>query len=58
LPEALVQEIEAESKSRKISTSDIVRERLQRTAGTPQRRPRRSSPSPISSARSIASQPI
>jgi Arc/MetJ-type ribon-helix-helix transcriptional regulator len=39
LPEALVQEIEAESKSRKISTSDIVRERLQRTAGTPQRRP-------------------
>jgi Arc/MetJ-type ribon-helix-helix transcriptional regulator len=38
LPEALAQEIEAESKARKISTSRVVRERLQRTVGTRQRR--------------------
>jgi len=39
LREALAQEIEVESKARKISTSDVVRERLERTAGTPQRLP-------------------
>ena len=39
LPEALAQEIEAESKARTISKSDVVRERLQRVAGTPRRRP-------------------
>jgi Arc/MetJ-type ribon-helix-helix transcriptional regulator len=38
LPQALAQEIEAESKARKISKSDVVRERLQRAAGTPRRR--------------------
>jgi len=38
LPEALTKDIEAKSKARKISTSDVVRERLQRTAGTRQRR--------------------
>jgi Arc/MetJ-type ribon-helix-helix transcriptional regulator len=38
LPEVLAQEIEAESKTRKFSTSDVVRERLQRTAETRQRR--------------------
>jgi len=39
LPAALAQEIEAESKARKISKSDVVRERLQRAAETPRRRP-------------------
>ena len=39
LPTALAQEIEAESKARKISKSDVVRERLQRIAGKPRRRP-------------------
>jgi hypothetical protein len=38
LPEALAQEIEAESKARKISKSDVVRERLQRAAGAPRHR--------------------
>jgi Arc/MetJ-type ribon-helix-helix transcriptional regulator len=37
LPEPLVAEIEAESRGRRRSKSDIVRERLQRTAG-PNRR--------------------
>jgi Arc/MetJ-type ribon-helix-helix transcriptional regulator len=37
LPEPLVAEIEAESRGRKCSKSDIVRERLQR-AGRPRRR--------------------
>jgi Arc/MetJ-type ribon-helix-helix transcriptional regulator len=37
LPEALVAEIAAESRQRRISKSDVVRERLQ-TAGRPQRR--------------------
>jgi Arc/MetJ-type ribon-helix-helix transcriptional regulator len=41
LPEPLVAEIEAESRGRKCSKSDVVRERLQR-AGRP--RPRRSTP--------------
>lgn len=38
LPERLVAEIEAESRGRKISKSDVVRERLQRphSAGGPQ----------------------
>ncbi|MGE0120412.1 MAG: hypothetical protein AB7S71_16875 [Dongiaceae bacterium] len=39
LPEALAQDIEAESKARKISKSDVVRERLQRAAATPWRHP-------------------
>ncbi len=34
LPEALVAEIEAESRLRKISRSDVVRERLQLAGGT------------------------
>lgn len=34
LPEPLVADIEAESQGRKISKSDVVRERLQRTAGS------------------------
>jgi Arc/MetJ-type ribon-helix-helix transcriptional regulator len=33
LPEPLVAEIEAESRGRRISKSDVVRERLQRAAG-------------------------
>jgi Arc/MetJ-type ribon-helix-helix transcriptional regulator len=37
LPESLVAEIEAESRVRKISRSDIVRERLQRATNTPRR---------------------
>lgn len=35
LPEGLVAEIEAESRERHISKSDVVRERLQCPAGTP-----------------------
>jgi len=38
LPEALVAEIEAESRGRKVSKSDVVRERLRTAAG--RRRPR------------------
>jgi Arc/MetJ-type ribon-helix-helix transcriptional regulator len=34
LPEALVAEIEAESRVRKLSKSDVVRERLKRQDGT------------------------
>jgi Arc/MetJ-type ribon-helix-helix transcriptional regulator len=34
LPELLVAEIEVESRLRKISKSDVVRERLQRAAGS------------------------
>jgi hypothetical protein len=41
LPEALAAEIEAESRDRKISRSDVVRERLERAP----RRPRRTPPS-------------
>lgn len=37
LPAALAQEIEAESKERRISKSDVVRERLQRAARSPRR---------------------
>jgi hypothetical protein len=37
LPESLVAEIEAESRIRKISKSDIVRERLQRGPKAPRR---------------------
>ncbi len=37
LPESLVAEIEAESRVRKISRSDVVRERLRRAAKTPRR---------------------
>ncbi len=33
LPEALVNQIEAESRARKLSKSDVVRERLNRRAG-------------------------
>lgn len=39
LPEPLVAEIEAESRGRKISKSDVVRERLQLAAGAEQRTP-------------------
>jgi hypothetical protein len=39
LPDALVAQIEAESRERKLSKSDIVRERLSRTAAEPRRRP-------------------
>jgi hypothetical protein len=35
LPETLVAEIEAESRVRKISRSDVVRERLQRATNAP-----------------------
>jgi hypothetical protein len=35
LPEALVAEIEAESRERRRSKSDVVRERLRRAAGSP-----------------------
>ncbi len=38
LPEALVAEIEAESQGRRLSKSDVVRERLSRTAESPPRR--------------------
>ena len=38
LPEALVAEIEAESRCRKVSKSDVVRERLSRPAGPGGRR--------------------
>jgi Arc/MetJ-type ribon-helix-helix transcriptional regulator len=38
LPESLVAEIEAESRGRRISKSDVVRERLQRPAGRGRRR--------------------
>jgi hypothetical protein len=34
LPEALVAQIDAESRERKMSRSDVVRERLSRAAGT------------------------
>jgi len=39
LPEALVGDIEAESRRRKLSKSDVVRERLRRAAGRVRRRP-------------------
>ena len=42
LPEALVAQIEAESRERKLSKSDVVRERLSDTAG-----PRRGSSAPL-----------
>ena len=38
LPEPLVAEIEAESRGRKISKSDVVRERLQVAGGSARRR--------------------
>ena len=39
LPPALVAQIEAESRERKLSKSDIVRERLSRNSGARSRRP-------------------
>jgi Arc/MetJ-type ribon-helix-helix transcriptional regulator len=39
LPEALVAQIEAESRERRLSKSDIVRERLRRAAGARSPRP-------------------
>jgi Arc/MetJ-type ribon-helix-helix transcriptional regulator len=39
LPEALVAEIEAESRGRKLSKSDVVRERLSVPSGRARRRP-------------------
>lgn len=39
LPEPLVAEIEAESRSRKMSKSDVVRERLRRNAARRERSP-------------------
>jgi Arc/MetJ-type ribon-helix-helix transcriptional regulator len=39
LPEALVAQIEAESRERKLSKSDIVRERLTRASESPRQRP-------------------
>jgi Arc/MetJ-type ribon-helix-helix transcriptional regulator len=39
LPEALVAQIEAESRQRKLSKSDIVRERLTRVSDSPRLRP-------------------
>ena len=39
LPEALMAEIEAESRGRKLSKSDIVRERLSVAYGSARRRP-------------------
>jgi len=39
LPEALVAQIEAESRRRKLSKSDIVRERLARGSDDPRPRP-------------------
>jgi Arc/MetJ-type ribon-helix-helix transcriptional regulator len=38
LPPALVAQIEAESRERKLSKSDVVRERLTRDTAAPQRR--------------------
>jgi len=38
LPEALMAEIEAESRARKLAKSDVVRERLSRRAGSSRRR--------------------
>jgi Arc/MetJ-type ribon-helix-helix transcriptional regulator len=38
LPDTLVAEIDAESRERKVSRSDVVRERLSRAAGAPRRR--------------------
>lgn len=38
LPEPLAADIEAESRGRKISKSDVVRERLQLTAGSTRRK--------------------
>lgn len=38
LPQALVAEIEAESRGRKVSKSDVVRERLSRPSGPPRGR--------------------
>jgi Arc/MetJ-type ribon-helix-helix transcriptional regulator len=40
LPEALVAEIEAESRGRKVSKSDVVRERLTRATAPSRRRSR------------------
>jgi Arc/MetJ-type ribon-helix-helix transcriptional regulator len=37
LPDTLVAEIDAESRERKVSRSDVVRERLSRAAGAPRR---------------------
>ncbi|HEX9688394.1 MAG TPA: ribbon-helix-helix protein, CopG family [Thermoanaerobaculia bacterium] len=39
LPEALVAEIQAESRERKLSKSDVVRERLRLARGQRERRP-------------------
>ena len=39
LPEAVVAQIEAESRRRKLSKSDVVRERLAGAAGSGRRRP-------------------
>jgi Arc/MetJ-type ribon-helix-helix transcriptional regulator len=39
LPEPLVAEIEAESRGRRISKSDVVRERLRLATGTERRQP-------------------
>jgi len=39
LPEALAAQIEAESRKRKLSKSDIIRERLSRTNGSGGQRP-------------------
>jgi hypothetical protein len=39
LPEALVSQIEAEARARKLPKSDIVRERLSVSVGKPGRRP-------------------
>lgn len=40
LPEPLAADIEAESRQRKVSKSDVVRERLQLAAASRRRRPR------------------
>jgi Arc/MetJ-type ribon-helix-helix transcriptional regulator len=40
LPEAVVAQIEAESRARRMSKSDIVRERLSTTGATAPKRPR------------------
>ena len=39
LPDALVAQIETESRERKLSKSDVVRERLNRAPDEPRRRP-------------------
>ena len=39
LPDPLVADIEAESRGREISKSDVVRERLQRAVGSARRQP-------------------